>query len=60
MTISVVLRLVPAPLDHGELVGHVQIVETGESRLVAGTTELVAFLRTRVLAAAAGEAGERG
>lgn len=44
MTISVVMRLVPGDLIQGRIVGEVQIVETGERRLVRTVEELLAFL----------------
>ena len=45
MTISVVLRLVQERLREGELVGRLQMVETGEERVVTSVADLLAFLR---------------
>lgn len=45
MAISVVLRLVEQALRAGRLAGEVEVVETGERRVVKDADELVRFLR---------------
>ena len=45
MVITVVLRLLPGPLESGDLVGHVEHVSTGVMESVRGPAELVAFCR---------------
>ncbi len=45
MIVSVMLRLVPAALRGGRIVGRVRVVETGEQAVVRSTDELVDFLR---------------
>ena len=44
MTISVVLRLVDDAVRAGELAGEVEVVATGDRRLVRDVDELVTFL----------------
>lgn len=48
MSVSVVLRLVPAALAEGRLAGEVEVVSSGERTFVAGADQLVEFLATRV------------
>lgn len=45
MAISVVLRLVEQALRAGRLAGEVEVVETGERRVVKDAEEIVRFLR---------------
>ena len=45
MVVTMVLRLLAAPLDSGELVGHVELVESGLVGPVRSVDELVAFAR---------------
>ena len=44
-----ILRLVPAALHQGSLVGRVECVETGEGRTCHHLDELLAFLRTQCI-----------
>ncbi len=45
MSISVLLRLVREPLASGQLVGQVEVVETGERTVVRSAGELIGYLR---------------
>jgi hypothetical protein len=45
MSMSVIFRLVEAALADGELVGEIEVVETGERRRVKGADEIISFLR---------------
>ena len=52
MTVSVVLRLAEQALAAGQLAGEVEVVETGERRVVRDAEGLVTFLASRALSAA--------
>lgn len=43
--VSLVLRLRTEPAEHGELVGHAEVVDTGEVVPVHGHDELLALVR---------------
>ena len=45
MVITVVLRLLPGPLESGDLVGQVEHVSSGATESVRGAAELVEFVR---------------
>lgn len=45
MTVTIVLRLLRGPLREEALVGHAEIVATGESRAIRGTEDLLAVAR---------------
>ena len=47
MLATFILRLVPAALHQGSLVGRVECVETGEGRTCHHLDELLAFLRAQ-------------
>jgi len=44
MTISIVLRLSPVAIGAHRLAGEVEVVATGERRLISSVDELVSFL----------------
>jgi hypothetical protein len=48
MTVSVLLRLLPAALSARRLSGEVVVVATGERRLVGNADELLDFLEAQV------------
>lgn len=63
MTISVLLRVVPAALADDRLAGEVEVVETGQRLVVRNAEELVAYLRSasrREAPESPVAAGERG
>lgn len=45
MTVSVLLRLVPAALAQGRVAGHAEIVDTGETVVFKDQHEMLAFLQ---------------
>jgi hypothetical protein len=45
MVVTLVLRLLPGPLEHGELVGRAEVVATGESVPLRGVAHLVDLAR---------------
>jgi hypothetical protein len=45
MVVTLVLRLLPGPLEHGELVGRAEVVATGESVALRGVADLVDLAR---------------
>lgn len=48
MVVTLVLRLLPGPLEEGELVGHAEVVATGESVALRGVADLVDLARAAV------------
>ena len=55
MSVSVVLRLVPAALAEGRLAGEVEVVSSGERTFVAGADQLVEFLAAHLPATEEGD-----
>jgi hypothetical protein len=51
VTISVLLRVVPAALADDRLAGEVEVVETGQRLVVRSAEELIAYLRASAEAA---------
>jgi len=59
MSVSFVLRLVPAALAESKIVGQVQEVETGLTAQLRSADELIAFLVTRTHPAAPGSTDQQ-
>jgi hypothetical protein len=57
MVVTVVLRLLPGPLESGEIVGHAQLVATGETVPVRSVSDLVGLARTAVASDGSGGRG---
>jgi hypothetical protein len=53
VVVTLVLRLLPGPLQEGELVGHAEVVATGESVALRGVADLVDLARSASIAGAA-------
>jgi hypothetical protein len=48
VVLTVVLRLLPGPLEDGELVGEAEVIATGQVAYVRGAADIVGLMREAV------------